>query len=78
MIDKNELIERLSYASKWNTPVSRWILDVIRNSPEAVVRCWNCRYCEKSKTYPDQLYGAKLELYVQEDTYCAWGDQIHG
>ena len=73
MINKNDLLERLKYVSKWNTPVSRWILDVIRNTPDAVVRCWSCKHCEKSNMYPDLYYCTKLNLHVKEDQYCAWG-----
>ena len=70
MINKTDLIERLSYASKWNTPVSAWIIDVIRNTPDAVTRCWNCRHCEQRD---DKAYCGFLELYVEADTFCAWG-----
>ena len=71
MIDKYDLINRLEYSSKWNTPVSRWVIDVVRNAPDVEIRCGRCRHCENREGYH---YCSFMEVYVTVEDYCSKGE----
>ena len=70
MINKSDLLERLEYASKWNTPVSKWVFDVIRNAPDALIRCERCKYCINEDR---ETRCRSLGIHVSADDYCSRG-----
>ena len=81
LIDSEDLTCRIQYSAGWNnTPCPDWVLGVIRATPaREIVTCGECKHREAvSLRLPDRHRCGFMEVYVEDEDYCSFGEKKDG
>ena len=78
LIDKaallNKIAKEVHYDSEHSLEMYAKMLSLINDAPDGVVRCKDCRWCEKGEEFYRWCFYHNTNVLVNAD-YCSWGER---